>query len=252
MRRTMSLLFLMMFTVSVCAQNHTISRSSATKTQKTTDKSDEHKNPSTVRQQKKDRTTSKRLSCPDNNHPHAIDLGLPSGTKWACCNVGANKPEAYGNFYAWGETNVKKEYYPKTYIYNEGTYPDNTYQDIGSSIGGSQYDVAHVKWGGAWQMPSLEQYEELYDNCKFTWTTLNGIKGGEFTSNKNGKSIFLPASGYHSSDLLNRGSYGNYWLCTLKESDSKHAHEMLFYNSFAGRNSYGGRDVGYSVRPVAK
>ena len=81
-----------------------------------------------------------------------IDLGLPSGTKWACCNVGANKPEAYGDYYAWGETQTKSTYSEQTYLY----YKNGLYQDVGSDIAGTQYDVAHVKWGGSCVMPSLE------------------------------------------------------------------------------------------------
>ena len=99
------------------------------------------------------------LSCPDGNHPHAINLGLPSGTLWACCNVGASMPEEYGGSYAWGETEEKSAYDWSTYIhYDISNYTCN---DIGSDISGTDYDVAHVKWGGSWHMPSLEQIKEL-------------------------------------------------------------------------------------------
>ena len=112
--------------------------------------------------------------CPDNNHPHAIDLGLPSGTKWACCNVGATKPEEYGGYYAWGEIEEKEIYYWNTYIHCDGT--EATCHNIGSDIAGTQYDVAHEKWGGTWQMPSFDQNEELINNCTSEYTTLNGVK----------------------------------------------------------------------------
>ena len=84
-------------------------------------------------------------SCPDDNHPHAIDLGLPSGTKWACCNVGTTTPEGYGGYYAWGETEEKEIYDWTTYIHCDGSM--ETCHDLGSDIAGSEYDVAHVQWG---------------------------------------------------------------------------------------------------------
>ena len=95
------------------------------------------------------------LKCPDNRHPHLIDLGLPSGTKWACCNLGADKPEAYGGYYAWGEIEEKTFYNEVTYQYStgedtdgDGWYDKNrSYKNLGSDIASTQYDVAHVKWG---------------------------------------------------------------------------------------------------------
>ena len=130
------------------------------------------------------------LTCPDNNHPHLIDLGLPSGTKWACCNVGANKPEAYGDYYAWGETETKSTYDWSSYIHCDGS--QSTCHNIGSDIAGTQYDVAHVQWGGSWVMPSQSQIKELVENCTHEWTTLNGVNGRNFTGT-NGGTIFLPA-----------------------------------------------------------
>ena len=96
------------------------------------------------------------LSCPDDNHPHAIDLGLPSGTLWACCNVGADKPESYGGYYAWGETEEKTTYNLSEYLY----YQNGSYLNLGSEIAGSSYDVAHVMWGGSWMMASKAQQDE--------------------------------------------------------------------------------------------
>ncbi|MBQ6064081.1 MAG: hypothetical protein IJK87_10720, partial [Prevotella sp.] len=114
-------------------------------------------------------------SCPDANHPHMIDLGLPSGTKWACCNVGATAPEQYGGYYAWGEVNEKSYYDWSTYIHCDGHYYDC--HNLGSDIAGTQYDVAHVKWGGSWVMPSHAQQVELLNYCTSTWTTENGVYG---------------------------------------------------------------------------
>ena len=156
--------------------------------------------------------------CPDDHHPHMIDLGLPSGTKWACCNVGATAPEGYGGYYAWGETETKSIYDRSTYKY----YKNGGYVSLGSNVAGTQYDVAHVKWGGTWQMPSKEQREELINNCTYEWTTENGVNGCRFTSKKNGASIFLPAAGAYSGDrLYGVGIYGDYRSST-KDPDSSH------------------------------
>ena len=112
-------------------------------------------------------------SCPDNNHPHAIDLGLPSGTKWACCNVGTTTPESYGSYYAWGEKEEKEKYDWTTYIHCDGSM--KTCQSLGSDIAGTEYDVAHVKWGGFGVMPSKDQFQELIDKCSYTGTIENGV-----------------------------------------------------------------------------
>lgn len=138
--------------------------------------------------------------CPDGNHPHTIDLGLPSGTKWVCCNVGSSKPEQYGGHFAWGETEVKNYYDWNTYIHCDST--KNTCHDLGSDISGTQYDVAHVKWGGKWCMPTSDDIKELYDNTthKEHRTMLNGVMGMRFTSNNNGNSIFLPHAGLFRDD----------------------------------------------------
>jgi len=173
------------------------------------------------------------LYCPDNNHPHMIDLGLPSGTLWACCNVGASAPEGYGGYYGWGST----EMYAHASVS----------QDI-SDIAGTKYDVAHVKWGGNWQMPTLEQIREL-NNCTYKWTTLNGVQGGQLTGS-NGGSIFLPAAGYSQGstlyDVLSRGSF---WSSTLVKSGYAYG----FTSSSNGIGSLVSTIYDYrSVRPVIK
>lgn len=188
-----------------------------------------------------------QLTCPDNHHPHMIDLGLPSGTKWACCNVGADKPEDYGGYYAWGETEEKDSYDWSTYIHCDGS--PNTWHNIGSDIAGTQYDVAHVKWGGSWVMPSKEQIIELLNNCTREWTTVNGVKGRKFTSKTNGGSIFLPAAGFWYSELGSAGDYGYYWSSTLYEYDESSACNL----GFGGNGAYwhgNNRLNGLSVRPV--
>ena len=185
-------------------------------------------------------------TCPDGNHPHMIDLGLPSGTKWACCNVGASAPEEYGNYYAWGETSPKSVYNWDTYQY--GSSWDNVV-NIGSDIAGTQYDAATANWGAPWRMPSLTQIAELRDNCTSTWTTQNGVNGRKFTG-PNGGTIFLPAAGYRwDSDLYSAGSYGRYWSSTLYESGPGIACSLGFSSLSAYWYSYS-RFYGRSVRPV--
>lgn len=190
-------------------------------------------------------------SCPDDNHPHAIDLGLPSGTKWACCNVGADKPEAYGGYYAWGETEEKSNYDWSTYIHCDGSA--GTCHDLGSDIAGTQYDVAHVKWGGSWVVPSTEQQNELRDNCTYERTTVNGVKGEKFTSKTNGGSIFLPGAGIRNlTDIYgtdDSDSQGYYWSSSLYPSDSSLACGMYF-SSDGAKWGCDFRHDGLSVRPV--
>lgn len=188
-------------------------------------------------------------SCPDSHHPHLIDLGLPSGTKWACCNVGAQKPEDYGGYYAWGETTEKSRYFWDTYIHCDGS--SSTCHDIGKDIAGTQYDAATANWGSPWVMPNKEQMEELVDNCTKEWTTENGVNGWRFTG-PNGASIFLPAAGYRwSGDLDYTGSRGHYCSSSLLELYTNHAVCLLFDSRRVDPNP-NRRGNGLSVRPVRK
>ena len=195
--------------------------------------------------------TANAQSCPDNKHPHMIDLGLPSGTKWACCNIGAEKPEGYGGYYAWGETQTKSTYNDDTYLYYKN---DSSYQSIGSDIASTQYDVAHMKWSGSWRMPSADQQDELISNCTYEWTTVNGVKGGKFTSKKNGASIFLPAAGYRwDDDLRSAGRHGSYWSSTQDPSYSYYAYHLYFDSGGAYWSRYVNyRSYGRTVRPVSR
>ncbi len=186
--------------------------------------------------------------CPDGNHPHMIDLGLPDGTKWACCNVGASSPGEYGGYYAWGETSEKSYYGSDTYsYYNE----DQGYIYIGDNISGTGYDAATANWGAPWRMPSLEQIKSLLDNCSSVWTQVNGVNGRKFTGS-NGNSIFLPAAGSRWDDSLSdEGSYGCYWSGTLASSFSYDAYALGFGSGGADwSSSY--RGYGRSVRPVSE
>ena len=179
----------------------------------------------------------------------AIDLGLPSGTKWASWNVGATKPEEFGGYYAWGETKEKSEYSMATYEHGDGKYCNYM-----RNICGTQNDVAHVKWGGHWRMPSRSQFKELTDICSQEITTLNGVKGVKFTG-PNGNSIFMPAAGERfGTQSDGQNEYGDYF------SGSQHCgyvDNSSGYNSYAYGFCFGYEGTGYekrwnghSVRPV--
>ena len=186
--------------------------------------------------------------CPDHNHPHAIDLGLPSGTKWACCNVGAFTPEGYGGYYAWGETSEKGDYDWDTYAY----YNSNTGEivNLGSDIAGTPYDVAHVLWGGSWVMPSYDTQMELLKNCTKQWTIVNGV-GGLLVTGPNDGQIFLPVARYRKEGGFGgEATSGYYWLSTTYISDYFEADYLNIIPNGWGCSHTGMRIYGQSVRAV--
>lgn len=196
---------------------------------------------------------SNKSSRPDGyiNHHGYVDLGLPSGLKWATCNVGASSPSDYGNYYAWGETTTKSSY-DET---NSLTYGKDMSALQAAGIIGAlgcltmQYDAARANWGGNWRMPTKEECEELERVCKWTWAIQGGHKGYKITG-PNGHSIFLPAAGWREESSLSfAGDYGFLWSSTPDESNTQRAFSPNF-----SRSSYyvGGdnRDNGRSVRPV--
>lgn len=175
-----------------------------------------------------------------NGHEY-VDLGLPSGLLWATCNVGANAPEEYGDYFAWGETETKSEYTQA----NSLTYG----KSLNDISGNPQYDAATANWGGTWRMPTYDELNELLTNCTWTWTTQNGVKGYN-VEGPNGNSIFLPAAGYRDgSSLGSAGSWGCYWSSEPYESNSNFAYNLYFDSSFRGMNP-NSRFYGQSVRPV--
>ena len=184
--------------------------------------------------------------CPDSNHPHLIDLGLPSGTKWACCNVGASAPQDYGDYYAWGETAVKDYYHWNSYEYGNANL--GQCQSIGSNISGTDLDAARIVWGGQWQMPTLAQYEELIANCAFEESQLDGVNGGKFTA-PNGNSIFLPDGGVFWDVVVGKDTYGRYWSGTVNTDNDQNAYFLEFEGNEA-KCSSSSRCSGRSVRPV--
>ena len=183
-----------------------------------------------------------------------VDLGL--SVKWATCNVGASFPEDYGDYYAWGETETKSTYDQSTYKWcsNGSCTKYCTDRDYGKvdnkTVLDPEDDVAHVKWGGSWRMPTIAEQDELREKCTWTWTTQNGTKGYKVTSKSNGNYIFLPAAGYRSgSSLYDAGTYGDYWSASLNESNPYYAWAVGFNSSKVSRCHYV-RYCGRSVRPV--
>ncbi len=203
-------------------------------------------------------TPSQTKSNTINGHEY-VDLGLPSGTLWATCNVGATSPEDYGDYFAWGETTTKSDYFWYTYTYCDGTSITMTKYCTDSSLGTvdnkitleASDDAATANWGGAWRMPTKAEQDELRSECTWSWTTLNDVYGCRITSKKDtSKSIFLPAAGFRfGASLGGAGSLGCYWSSSLLESGLNEACYLTFDSYSYGWN-YNGRHYGLSVRPV--
>ena len=180
-----------------------------------------------------------------------VDLGL--SVKWATCNIGADSPEDYGDYFAWGETETKKRYDWN----NCFDCLDDTGDHWGIyKIGGktsisptSGHDTARENWGGSWRMPTVAEFEELCNKCDWTWTSQGGHNGYKVTG-PNGNSIFLPAAGWrYETDRGREGENGYYWSSTLSSLVSYNARYLVFgsCSHYAGN---GGRRYGQSVRPV--
>ncbi len=176
-----------------------------------------------------------------NGHEY-VDLGLPSGLKWATCNVGATAPEKFGNYYAWGEITTKSEYTEE----NSVTYK-KTMSDIS---GNAEYDVARADWGGTWRIPTYSEMTELRNNCTWTWTTQNGLYGYKVTG-PNGNSIFLPAAGHTQGSTSN--PYGYYWSSTPSSSTYRVDIDAYYISLAQGSIARSTKDryIGQSVRPVS-
>ena len=174
----------------------------------------------------------------------AVDLGL--SILWATCNIGADSPEDYGDYFAWGETEPKDTF---------NTDNSVTYGVSMSDISGdAEYDAATANWGDSWRMPTYDEMKELFDNCTWTWTwTVNSqvYYGYKVTSNVNGNSIYLPAAGYRNgTSLINAGSVGVYWSSSPYSRDPYNAYCLSFGSSFRSMG-YSRRYYGRSVRPVS-
>ena len=203
-----------------------------------------------------------------------VDLGL--SVKWAICNVGADKPEDYGDYYAWGELAPKESYTWENYRFrtsgdDEGTVKLSKYtslyytsmldEDNRFFIADDKTqldledDVAHVKWGGDWRLPTNEEMNELIDSCTWTWTTLNGVNGCLVTSNRPGytdRSIFLPATGKYGFETSNKsaGTWGHYWSNSVNKDQSSYNAGVLAIGSGYAAVKITFRAHGQSVRPV--
>lgn len=167
-----------------------------------------------------------------------IDLGL--SVNWASCNLGASKPEEFGDYYSWGETSTKEIFLPTNYTY----YDDDTeqYIHIGDDISGTEYDAARVNLGGEWRIPTNKEMNELVNNCKWEWSQINGINGYKVTGT-NGNSIFLPAG-----EIGQEGAVLAYWTSTQMS-------ELIVYTLNAGSSDIGNewpamKYYGESIRPV--
>ena len=183
-----------------------------------------------------------------------VDLGLPSGTLWATMNVGANSPEEYGDYFAWGETAPKEVYTWETYKWCNGNYNSLSKYCLDSYYGQVDHkfelepadDAAYMNWGPSWRTPTVEQLTELTQCCTWLWTTINGVRG-QLGTGPNGNSLFLPAAGrYEGESLCYAGSsFGWYWSRMLNGVGSNSA----FCKDFSGGRS-SNRNYGISVRAV--
>ena len=195
---------------------------------------------------------------PQDNHEY-VDLGLPSGTLWATCNLGANTPEQYGDYFAWGETAPKEVYTWETYKWCNGTKSSITKYCTNNDFGTVdnktvlefEDDAAYVNWGSSWRMPSREQCLELCQSCTWQQTTRNGVTG-QLVTGPNGQSMFLPAAGERynntSGDL---GTFGQFWSRTLYDDNHSYSAVILFFYLDDHKGNYGNeRYIGFPVRAV--
>ncbi len=184
---------------------------------------------------------------PYNGHEY-VDMGFPSGVKWATCNVGATLPTEYGEHYAWGEIETKETYE----MGNCTTYG----KALDSISGNSEYDAASAKWGGNWRTPKLEDMYELVTQCEWIWAG----NGFNVVSKINGNYIFLPAAGFmntpaaiagNTEGVLDQGRWGYYWTAT--PYDEKYVNKeacSLLLSSGGYQTEVGLRYNGFSIRPV--
>ena len=197
-----------------------------------------------------------------NGHEY-VDLGLPSGTLWATCNVGAETAEELGDYYAWGETQTKGTYSWGFYWFCANDYNQLTKYCSNSDFGYNGFtdnlqnlllcdDAANSNWGSGWRIPTKTQWEELCHNTTQIWMTINGINGinGRLFTATNGNSLFLPAAGgYNGSDTNSVGYSGNYWSSLLDTAYPNNAWFFMFFSDDYSINSHN-RCIGRSIRPV--
>ena len=204
-----------------------------------------------------------------------VDLGLPSGLKWAKCNLGASKPSDYGDYYSWGETAPKADYDWPTYKWMQAGKSNSNYitkytvadgqtwgiwyDSSGAFIGDNKTvlaaadDAATANLGSPWRMPTADEIQELIDNCTWIWTTQDGVNGYQ-VDGPNGNAIFLPAAGYYKGTMRYERGSGYYWSSSLHTdlsffASSEYACGLYFESGgHVGYCSF--RNLGYSIRPV--
>ena len=194
-----------------------------------------------------------------------VDMGLPSGTLWATCNIGAESSTDFGDYFAWGETEPKEEYTDKNYKFFEGykEVPGVGYYllctNIGEDICGTEYDAARVKWGGRWRLPTFEEVGELVRLCWNKWEEVDGIWGRRFHYGANENTLFLPAAGYaatyQGTTYRNQNWKGYCWTGTLHRAEGDpddlitKAKDIDYDSGSVGRRS-SKRTIGLPIRPV--
>lgn len=190
-----------------------------------------------------------------------VDLGLPSGTLWATYNVGATKPEEYGDYFAWGETEPKEVYDWSTYKYAKASGAGDLDSVTKYNFGGPgiidslsvllpEDDAATANWGDEWRMPTIDEQRELVEKCTYSWEEVNGVYGAKFTG-PNGNSVFFPAAGYRDgSDVSFVGYYGLYWSSSLDEENEDDARYLIFNEKLADWDYLDYRYSGFPVRAV--
>ena len=190
---------------------------------------------------------------PYNGHEY-VDMGFPSGVKWATCNVGATTPDGYGEHYAWGEIETKEEY----------TWQNGNCLTYGKKLddisGNPEYDVATAKWGEKWRMPRLQDMYELIAQSDWIWAKVNGVNGWNVVSKINGNHIFLPAAGFMNTiaatyqgteGVLDQNKWGYYWISTPYDDEQIDKEACDFVLSSGGyQTQVGLRYSGFSIRPV--
>ncbi len=187
-----------------------------------------------------------------------IDLGLPSGTLWATCNVGASSPEEFGGYYAWGETSTKAGYWWHTYKFCVGNNDHKLLKYCSNRIYGNNYftdnlttlepcdDAATINWGSDWCTPTIEQFDEIVNNCTWTWTTCNKVKGCE-VKGPNGNSIFFPAAGSKGA----QNDCGYYFSKTCENPKYNSRALILYFKSTTVTTKINcPRKSGNPIRPV--
>lgn len=217
--------------------------------------------------------TDEDFTVSGENQGHGyVDLGLPSGLKWATCNIGAKSPEESGDYFAWGETAPKERYCEYNYDFyaefdeddyewdaeEEGTlYHSTEYEDDDAVLEPAD-DAATRNWGEGWRMPTYEECEELLQHCEITWGEYKGVKGKK-VKGPNGNGMFIPASGFYDEDgLLAVGEVGGFWSSTSWFANDRcgywgYYHAWVLYLTEKDTVlDYFDRSAGYLVRPVLK